>query len=174
MIRPVSHADAAAICDIYNYYIENTAVSFEEKPLRFDEMEERIRKISAKYPYLVWEEEGAVPGDTNPGGINGYAYINTWRERSAYRFAAEVSIYLRDGFQGRGMGKELMARLLDEARKTDIHALVAGITLPNERSVALHEKFGFRKTARFAEVGYKFNKWLDVGYWELLIKKERP
>ena len=163
MIRPASPEDGTAICALYNHYIEHTTITFEETLLRPYEMEERIRKISAKYPYLVWEEEAG------PGEINGYAYVNTWRERSAYRFAAELSIYVRDGLQGRGMGRKLMEKLLGEVRKTDIHGLIAGITLPNERSIALHEKFGFRKIAHFQEVGYKFNKWLDVGYWELIL-----
>ena len=160
MLRPVRPADGAAICDIYNHYIENTAITFEEVPLQTAEMEERIRTISAKYPYLVWEEEGE---------INGYAYASAWRVRSAYRYAAEVSIYLKNGFQGRGMGRELMEKLLEEVRRTDIHSLVAGIALPNENSIALHEKFGFKKIARFKEIGFKQNKWLDVGYWELIL-----
>ena len=170
MIRPVSPGDAAAICDIYNYYIENTIISFEEKPLSTVEMEDRLRRISAKYPCIVWEEESGGAGGTNAGEINGYACANTWKERSAYRYSAELSIYVRDGFQGRGMGSMLMERLIEEVRKTEIHTLVAGIALPNERSVALHEKFGFRKIARFQEIGRKFDKWLDVGYWELIIK----
>ena len=167
MIRPVIPADAAAICGIYNYYIENTAISFEEKPLQTHEMEERIRKISANYPYLVWEEES---GQSASGEINGYTYANTWRERSAYRYAAELSIYVKDGLQGRGMGKRLFEKLLVDIRKTNIHVLVAGIVLPNDRSVAFHEKAGFIKTAHFKEIGFKFNKWHDVGYWELLLK----
>ena len=158
MIRLVNPEDGAAICSIYNYYVEKTVISFEETPIQTTEMEGRIRKISGKYPYFVWEQEGE---------ISGYAYANTWRERSAYKFAAELSIYVKDGLQGRGMGRKLMERLLEEVRKTDIHTLIAGITLPNERSIALHEKFGFKKTAHFEEVGYKFNKWLDVGYWVL-------
>jgi phosphinothricin acetyltransferase len=161
MIRPVSPADAAAICDIYNYYIGNTVITFEEIPVKTAAMEERICTISAKYPYIVWEEAA--------GEINGYAYVNTWKERSAYTFSAEVSIYIREGFQGRGMGRKLMERLLEEVRKTDIHTLVGGITLPNEGSIALHEKFGFKKTAYFGEIGYKFNRWLDVGYWQLIL-----
>ena len=165
MIRPVGPKDTAAICAIYNYYIEKTIISFEETPLSTAEMEDRIRKISAKYPYLVWEETSA----TGNGEINGFAYINTWKERSAYKFSAEISIYIRDGKQGSGMGRKLMERLLEEVRKTDIHTLVAGIALPNDRSVALHEKFGFKKIACFKEIGRKFNKWLDVGYWELIL-----
>ena len=169
MIRPATPSDAAAICAIYNYYIENTVISFEETPVETAEMEARLRKISSRYPCLVWEAEAA---GTVPGEVNGYAYINTWKERSAYKFAAELSIYLRNGLQGRGIGRQLMERLLDEVRKTDIHALVSGITLPNERSVALHEKFGFKHIARFEEIGSKFGRWLDVGYWELVLNKE--
>ena len=166
MIRQVNPADGAAICGIYNYYIENTTFTFEETIVQISEMEERIRKICAKYPYIVMEEE------SGHGEVNGFAYINTWKERSAYRFSAEVSIYIRDGFQGKGIGRKLMERLIEETRIAGIHSLVAGITLPNERSVALHEKIGFSKIAQFKEIGYKFNKWLDVGYWELLLKQQ--
>jgi len=173
MIRPVSPRDAAAICEIYNYYIEDTIISFEETPLGTAEMEDRIRKISAKFPYFVWEEgSNGMANSRSSCEINGFAFINTWKERSAYRFSAELSIYLRDGFQGSGMGRKLMEKLLEEVRKTDIHSLVAGIALPNDRSIALHEKFGFKKIAQFEEIGCKFNKWLDVGYWELIVEKE--
>jgi len=167
MISLVLPNDANAICAIYNYYIENTIISFEEVPLHSCEMEERIRKISTKYPYLVWEEK---TDEKKSGEINGYAYVNTWRERSAYRFAAELSIYLKNGFQGKGIGRKLMERLLEEVRKTNIHTLVAAIVLPNDRSIALHEKFGFRQIALFKEIGYKFNEWHDVAYWELILK----
>jgi phosphinothricin acetyltransferase len=163
MIRPVRLSDAEAIRGIYNYYIEHTVITFEEIPLSISEMEERIRKISSSYPYLVWEENEKVTG---------YSYINTWKERAAYRYAAELSIYLENGKQGRGMGRALLARILEEVRKTGIHVLVSGITLPNDRSAALHEKFGFKEIARFNEIGYKDDRWLDVGYWELILKAE--
>lgn len=162
MIRRVKPADAAAICDIYNYYVENTMISFEEKPVSKNEMESRIRNISSKYPYLIREEED--------GEINGFVYACPWKDRSAYRFSAELSVYVRKGFLGRGIGWELMERILEEARTTDLHSLVSGIALPNERSIALHEKAGFRKIAQFDEIGFKFNKWHDVGYWELVLK----
>jgi phosphinothricin acetyltransferase len=160
MIRPVRPGDAVSIAGIYNYYIENSGITFEEIPFSVHEMEERILEISAKYPWLVWEEAGDVTG---------YAYVNTWKERAAYRYAAELSIYIKHDCQGKGMGRELLRRLLEEVRKTDIHALVSGITLPNEASVALHEKFGFKKIACFNEIGFKLDKWLDVGYWELIV-----
>ena len=161
MIRSVNPTDASVICDIYNYYVENTTISFDETLIQVSEMEERIRKAGAKYPCLLWEE--------GSGEVNGYASLGPWKERSAYKFSSELSIYVRNGFQGRGIGGKLMERLLEEGRAAGFHFLIAGIALPNERSVALHEKFGFRKTAHFSEVGFKFDKWLDVGYWELLL-----
>ncbi|MDR1238815.1 MAG: GNAT family N-acetyltransferase [Treponema sp.] len=160
MIRPVNTADAPAICGIYNYYIVSTAVSFEENPVSVTEMEGRIRAITAQYPWFVWEEAGEVPA---------YAYVNTWKERAAYRYAAELSIYVRHGREGRGLGRKMMAHLLEAVRKTDIHTLISGITIPNDRSVALHEKFGFQKIARFREIGFKLDAWQDVGYWELIL-----
>ncbi|MDR2485297.1 MAG: GNAT family N-acetyltransferase [Treponema sp.] len=161
MIRSVKTGDAPAICDIYNHYIKDTAVSFEETPVSPQEMEARIRNISAAYPWLVWEENG-IP--------IGYAYVNKWKDRSAYRFSAEDSIYLKQGHEHKGIGKRLLAGLLDEVRKTAIHAVIAGITLPNKGSIALHETFGFKKAAHFEKVGFKFEQWLDVGYWELIVR----
>jgi phosphinothricin acetyltransferase len=160
MIRRVTEGDAAVISEIYNHYIEDTVISFEEEPLTPDVMAGRIREITAKYPWFVLEEGGVVAG---------YAYANRWKDRFAYRFSAEVSIYLRAGCEGRGFGSELLGRLLEEARQLGIHALVAGITIPNDRSVALHEKFGFKKAAHFKEIGCKLGRRLDVGYWELLL-----
>jgi phosphinothricin acetyltransferase len=162
MIRPVTLNDAAAICAIYNYYVKNTAISFEEQPVSIHVMEERIRDITAKYPWLVWETEAEILG---------YAYVNKYRERISYRYTAELSIYLKNGQEGKGIGSKLLTRFFETLRKTDIHALVSGITLPNEQSVALHEKFGFSKIAHFKEVGFKMNQWHDVGYWELILKQ---
>jgi len=160
MIRPVKLSDAAAIRDIYNHYIENTVATFEEEILSLADMEARIQKISGAYPFLVREDEGE---------IFGYAYVNKWKERTAYRNSAEVSVYLKNGSQGTGRGTELLGRLLEEARKTSLHALVAGITLPNEASAKMCEKYGFKKIGQFNEVGFKSGRWLDVGYWELIL-----
>ncbi|MDR3341707.1 MAG: GNAT family N-acetyltransferase [Treponema sp.] len=160
MIRAVDIHDASAICDIYNYYIGNTIISFEEVPVSINEMEERIRKITSRFPWLVWEAEDELIG---------YAYVNTWKERSAYRFSVEDSIYLKQGYTGQGRGRELLKMLLEQVKKLNIHAVVAGIALPNERSVRLHERFGFTKIAHFNEIGFKFNQWLNVGYYELLL-----
>jgi phosphinothricin acetyltransferase len=161
MIRPVKIEDASSIRTLYNYYIENTVITFEEIPVSVEEMESRIKKVSAKYPWFVWEESGEILG---------YAYVNTWKERAAYRYSVEDSIYLKNGCLGKGIGRSLFARLLEEVRKTEIHTIVAGITVPNDQSTGLHEKFGFKKIAHFNEVGFKQNRWLDVGFWELILK----
>jgi phosphinothricin acetyltransferase len=161
MLRPVREEDAPKIAGIYNYYIENTPITFEEEPLSPAEMVRRIRAVSAAYPWIVWEGEE---------GLSGYIYANRWKDRASFRYAAELSIYLRRGSEGRGIGSALMKGLLDELRNTNINALLAGITLPNPRSIALHEKFGFEKAARFKEAGWKLGEWRDLGYWELLLK----
>ena len=162
LIRPVTQNDAEAVCNIYNYYVINTAISFEEQAVSVSEMEKRIQDTTSYYPWLVLEEENE---------IKGYAYAGKWKERAAYRYSAELSIYLKHGDEGKGKGTALMARLLEELEKTNIHYLLSGIALPNDRSVAMHEKFGFTKAAQLHEVGYKKSKWLDVGYWELILKK---
>ncbi|MDR2480644.1 MAG: GNAT family N-acetyltransferase [Treponema sp.] len=161
LIRQVTPNDAGPVTGIYNYYVQNTVITFEEEPVETAEMERRIRTVGAAYPWFVLEE---------PGAVLGYAYANKFKERSAYRYSAEISIYLQNGLEGSGLGTRLMQRLLDEMKMSGVHALIGGITLPNERSVALHEKFGFEKTAHFREVGFKMNRWLDVGYWELILK----
>ena len=160
MIRPVRETDAPAVSGIYQHYIEDTAITFEETPVESAEMAARIRAISAAYPYLVWE---------GPEGVEGYAYANKWKERASYRFSVELSIYLRKGSEGKGIGTALMEKLLGELQKTSIHAVVSWITLPNDRSVALHEKFGFEKIAHFKEIGWKFGQWQDVGCWALVL-----
>lgn len=164
MIRPVTLTDAAAITDIYNYYVVNTTVSFEGVPITPREIENRIRNVTSNFPWLVLEEN-----DT----IIGYAYLSAWKERIAYRHTAEVSIYLKRGSEGRGMGSALMKQLLNENEKSAIHVLTACIALPNSRSVNLHEKFGFKKVGHFHEVGFKMNQWVDVGDWELVLNQRR-
>lgn len=160
MIRPVIAGDAPELCELYNYYIQHTTVTFEETPVSAAEMEARIRHISPAYPWLVWE--GA-------GEILGYAYVHRWKDRQAYRFSAEDSIYVKQGHERQGIGSGLMTALLEEVRKTKIHALIAILCVPNEPSVRLHEGFGFRKAAHFTEVGYKFGAWLDVAYWQCIL-----
>jgi L-amino acid N-acyltransferase YncA len=160
LIRAVGEGDSKRICEIYNHYVQHTCISFEEAPISRAEMEKRIAVITSAYPFLVYEVDGSLWG---------YAYANQWKERASYRFTAEVTAYLDKEHLGQGIGDKLLGALLDEIRKRDFHALMAVIALPNEKSIRLHEKYGFKKTAHFSEVGFKQNQWIDVGYWELLL-----
>ena len=160
MIRPVTAADAAAICDIYNHYVLETTVSFEEDAVGAGEMAGRIARVTEAHPWLVFEEEGEILG---------YAYASRWKERGAYRHSVETTVYVKDGRHGRGIGSGLYRELLEALRKGGFHAAMAGISLPNEKSQGLHEKLGFRKVAEFIETGRKFGEWINVGYWEYLF-----
>jgi L-amino acid N-acyltransferase YncA len=161
MIRPVRAADAEAIRGIYNHYVLDTVVSFEEEALAPEEIERRIGKVvAAGLPWLVLEEEDALIG---------YAYATPWKERSGYRYAAESSIYLGASAAGQGRGTRLYAALLTELRALSLRTVIGGIALPNDASVGLHEKLGFRKVAHFERVGWKCGRWVDVGYWQLAL-----
>ena len=160
MIREVKLSDAKAIVDIYNYYILNTNITFEEKQLTVDDMEERIIEKTAKHPWIVYERDGQVIG---------YAYLSGWHSRSAYRYSNEASIYLDSNEKGHGIGKELFGQLLEVSKGYGVHTIVSGITIPNTESISLHEKFGFKKIAESEEIGFKNNKWLNVGYWQKLL-----
>lgn len=159
-IRPVTNSDATAIAEIYNWYIENSIISFEEEPLKIAEIERRIQLVNDSNPWLVLEE-----GDS----VLAYAYISPWNARSGYRYAKESSVYVHKDHHGKGYGLALMGSLIDEIRKRPIHVLIAGIALPNSASIALHEKLGFRKIGQFDEVGMKFDEFIDVGYWQLIL-----
>jgi phosphinothricin acetyltransferase len=163
MIRQVKESDAENICNIYNKYIESTRITFEEKPVKADEMISRIMNITRNYPWLVYEDKG---------GVIGYIYAGKWKERAAYRHSIEIAIYVESGNVGKGIGSMLfeeLLRALKALKEKSIHSVIYGIALPNPVSVALCEKFGFEKIAHFKEVGYKFDQWVDVGYWELII-----
>jgi phosphinothricin acetyltransferase len=156
----VNLGDAPGITEIYNHYIAHTVITFEEAMLDPGAMADRIRAVIPRYPWFVWEEGGELAG---------YAYAHDWHQRAAYRFAAEDSIYLKPGWERRGIGKRLLEGVLGELRKRKLHVVMAAITVPNQGSVELHERLGFKKTGQFNEIGFKLGKWLDVGYWELIL-----
>jgi L-amino acid N-acyltransferase YncA len=162
MIRAATESDAQAIADIYNYYIANTVVAFEEQAISKNDILERMEKITgAGLPWLVAEDGGVVIG---------YAYAGKWNVRSAYRHTVESTVYLSNSSVAKGWGTRLYQALFDTLRHKSIHVVIGGITLPNPASVALHEKFGMKQVAHFPEVGFKFGKWLDVGYWQTELK----
>jgi L-amino acid N-acyltransferase YncA len=160
MIRSATLDDAAAIAGIYNHYILNTCVTFEEEPVSADEMRTRIAGIMPTYPWLVYEQNGTVEG---------YAYVHQWHTRKSYRRSVETTIYLDANKLGNGRGTQLYAELLRQIREAGLHCAIGGVSLPNQGSVALHEKFGFTKVAHYKEVGWKFDTWIDVAYWQLML-----
>lgn len=165
VVRPVRAGDEGRICEIYNHYVSSSHVTFEEAPVEPATIAARIRDVGADLPYLVCEEEDRVVG---------YAYATRWRPRSAYRYSVEVSAYVDHAGLGRGIGTALYERLLSELVRRGVHAVLAGIALPNAESVRFHERFGFEPVASLHEVGWKLGRWIDVGYWQLVIGRGEP
>lgn len=161
-IRAAEPADCQAVAAIYNHYIAKTVVTFEEQEVSGDEVRRRLGDVrDASLPWLVAEVDGVVVG---------YAYASKWNGRCAYRRSAEVTVYLSPTHQGRGLGSRLYEALFRALRARGMHTALAGIALPNEASVALHVKFGMEKVAHFREVGFKFGRWIDVGYWQCTME----
>lgn len=160
-IRDAITNDSRAIAAIYNPYIADTTISFEEQPVTDADMARRIGEVQeAGLPWLVIEAGGVVLG---------YAYATKWRVRHAYRFSVESSVYLAPQAAGQGLGTMLYTALLERLRAQGCHLVIGGIALPNAASVALHEKMGYEKVAQFREVGFKFERWVDVGYWQKVL-----
>ena len=160
--RPAVASDAEALARIYNHYIIATIVTFEEDPIDAADMAGRIAEVqSAGLPWLVAEENGEVLG---------YTYASKWKKRPGYRFSVESTVYLDPAATGRGIGRALYQRLMESLNESPIHLVIGGIALPNDASVGLHERMGFVKVAHFKEVGFKFGQWIDVGYWQKVLK----
>ena len=160
-ILPAAPAHASAIATIYNHYIASTTVTFEPERVTAGDMQARIEETqSASMPWLVAEE-----GDR----VLGYAYASKWKGRCAYRYSVESTVYLDAACIGRGIGKALYSSLIADLRERGMHAVIGGVALPNAASIALHEALGFRKVAHFEQVGFKQDRWIDVGYWQLLL-----
>jgi phosphinothricin acetyltransferase len=160
-VRPAQPEDATQLAEIYNHYIRTSTITFEEEPVSASEMVRRVGEIhTLKYPWLV-----ATAADD----ILGYAYGGKWKVRAAYRHSSEVTVYVRPGLERSGVGSALYRELLPALKEAGVHAAIGGVALPNDASIRLHEKFGFRKCAHFAEVGFKFDRWIDVAYWQLIL-----
>lgn len=160
MIRSATGGDAARIAEIYNRYVLHSTVTFEEQIVSADEMRKRIAEVLQALPWVVWVERESVEG---------FAYATPWKSRISYRHSVESTIYLADGAMGRGIGAQLYGTLIAGLRERGVHTVLGGIALPNDASIALHEKLGFEKVAQFREVGRKFGKWIDVGYWQKIL-----
>ena len=159
-IRFAAVDDAPSVAAIYRPVVEETTISFEETAPDAAEMSQRIASITESYPWLVACERD---------GVLGYAYAARHHERAGYRFSVNVSVYVAQEARGRSIGSMLYTRLFDVLRAGGFHRAFAAITLPNDASVALHRRFGFREVGVYHEVGYKFGRWLDVMWAERAI-----
>ena len=161
-IRVASEADAHALLAIYRPYVEHTAVSFELVPPSIEEFASRIRKAVV---WLVAEAEGRCAG---------YAYATSHRDRPAYRWSVETSVYVHEDFHRRGIARALYGKLLDRLRARGLCNAFAGVTLPNEPSVALHRSVGFEPVGVFKAVGRKFGAWHDVAWFQRALSDVPP
>lgn len=159
-VRDAADDDAVAIAEIYHPYVEQSAASFEEVAPDAQEIAARMRG-SRRLPWLVAEDPAR--------GVVGYAYSSTHRERAAYRWAVDCSVYLRADACGRGIGKLLYSTLLPTLHELGYWRAYAGIALPNPASVGLHETMGFVPVGVYEKVGYKYGRWHDVGWWQLAL-----
>ena len=159
-IRPALSSDASSILEIYAHFILNTTASFEAEVPTIEDFTKRIIINQESWPWLVYESDGVIAG---------YAYASKHRERAAYQWCVETSVYLEGRFQQKGIGTILYQTLFQILKYQGCRNVYAGITLPNEKSVNFHEKMGFRKIADYTNIGYKFNQWNTVRWYELQL-----
>ncbi len=160
MIRKPKEKDAAAIAAIYNHYVLHSVSSFETQPLDEEQLRQRLARFTTEGPYFVCERQGKIAG---------FCYAHRWKERAAYRHTQEVTVYVAPDCTGLGIGRQLVERLVAECRTTQCRALIACITADNSPSRRLFEAVGFRRVSHFEQVGCKFDRWLDVVDYELLL-----
>lgn len=161
-IRPAERRDLQAILDIYNEAVLNTTASYDYEPRTLEHrtawFEDHQRQ---EFPIFVAVDSA--------GQVVGWSALNPFHSRIGYQFTTENSIYIAASHRGQGIGKLLMPPLIEGARKRGLHAIIAAIDASNEASIRLHARFGFEKVAHLKQVGFKFGRWLDVVYMELLV-----
>lgn len=159
-VRFALEADLPAINDIYNYYVHHSTCTYQEVPEPLESRREWFRQHDEKHPVIVAVWEGALVG---------WGSLSAYHPRSAYRRTVENSIYIHHQYHRRGIGSRLLQELIHRARQLGHHAIIAGADREQTASVALHEKFGFVQVGLMTEVGFKFDRWLDVIYMELIL-----
>jgi L-amino acid N-acyltransferase YncA len=167
MIRIAERRDAERIAEIYRPYVEGTAISFETDAPSSLQMAAKIEKVGSEFPFIVYEERGSAGG---PGELLGYAYATRYRERAAYRWSLEDSVYVREDSVGKGIGKSLLAALVELLRELGYIKVYAVITPPNPASVALHDAFGFTPLCRFSDTAFKLGRWQAIDWMELTLR----
>jgi len=166
-IRAATPEDGAAIAAIYAPHVLTGTASFEIEPPDARAIRTRMAASEGLYPWLV-----ATTGEAE-GGVIGYAYATKFRERPAYRYVCETSIYLTDASSGSGVGRLLYEALIDTLRAQGFVHAIGAIALPNDRSIRLHEAVGFRRAGVYREVGFKHGQWIDVGIWQCQLNEPR-
>ncbi len=164
-IRLACETDAESVSAIYAPFVAGTAISFEIDPPGATEMRRRIGATLQRWPWLVCERDGA---------LRGYAYAGEHRERAAYQWCADVSVYVDTAAHRSGVGRALYTALLRILLAQGFHNAYAGITLPNAASVGLHESLGFEPVGVYRDVGFKLGRWHDVGWWQLRLLPPAP
>jgi L-amino acid N-acyltransferase YncA len=162
ILRLATPGDARGILDIYAPYIENTSFTFETEVPSTDAFAERISSYLQQWPWLVVEENGVIAG---------YAYASRYRERVAYQWSVECSVYVHDDYHRRGIARVLYETLFSILQLQGFRNVYAVINLPNDKSVALHESMGFTYFATYEQVGYKLGRWKNVGWWRLILNE---
>lgn len=160
-IRKAKINDLEAITIIYNYAIANTTATFDTKPKTIKSQEKWFLKHSNKYPIIVAEDKK---------GVVGWASLSQWSDRCAYANTAEISVYVDKNNQGSGVGNQLIAGIIELAKKNKLHVIIARIAGENEVSVHLHKKYGFTNAGSLKEVGFKFNRYIDVRLMQLILE----
>jgi L-amino acid N-acyltransferase YncA len=166
VIRAATTADAGAIAAIYSPFVSAGTVSFETDPPDARAMRGRMEASKGLYPWLV-----ATNGEED--GVLGYAYAGPFRDRPAYAWVVETSIYLAGDAQRRGVGRLLYEALIDTLRAQGFTQAIGVVTLPNDASIRLHEQVGFRRAGVYREIGYKMGRWIDVGFWQCELNDSR-
>jgi L-amino acid N-acyltransferase YncA len=164
-IRSATEDDAAAVLAIYRPFVEASAISFETVAPTIEDFSARIRKALTRWQWLVAEEAGTCLG---------YAYGSSHRERAAYRWSVEVSVYVQPSQHRRGIGRSLYSKLIDDLVDRGFCNAYAGVTLPNDASIAMHRSLGFDPVGTFPAVGRKFGRWHDVAWFHRRLQDSPP
>lgn len=161
-IREVQEIDLASLVEIMNYYIRNTTHTFTTETKTLDDLRRWYEQLDSNYPCLVADLDGIIAG---------YAYLSPYRPKEAYRYTAELTIYLDPSYHGKGIGGKLMRAILNEAKQRNFHTIVSVITSENQSSIAFHKKFGFQYAGELKEVGYKGNQWISTSYFQWIARE---
>ncbi|APY09974.1 phosphinothricin acetyltransferase [Seonamhaeicola sp. S2-3] len=158
MVRSFKTEDTQQLLDIYNYYVVNSVATFDTEPVAFEVYSEKLHRINKAYPLIVFEEDNTILG---------FAYGSKFRPKPAYNGTVEATVYVKHTAHGKQIGTILYTKLLSLLKQQNFHSVMGVLTIPNDASVKLHEKFGFKQVAELKEVGFKFGKWQNVGFWQL-------